>query len=386
MLRSFHGYAVEGIIEGTDGWPLALWAGALARRRWGWTVLAVGLSIAASWYLGACVLLLVGLAGLRWPRAWLGGLGAVLALPLLVMFLGAFPGGQPLDPAVRAAMGAPVGVPRPGVLPELNPFAITAYVGWLAGGLGLLALVRSERWLVWLLVPAVLSLGVGPWYELPGLELLRFPYRWHAATLAILALGLGRGVDGLGPRWQKLGWVIGPAGCGGGPPASVRVEPLIPGAAAEVPPLVASLDGPVLDVPGPVALPPGVHNPSRPRAQSFLYAQTVHGQPSVWAPDFNSVGVETVGTGALDAVRAFDRVANGGQPEGLEAGTVEKLQALGVRWVVVHRDDPGLQEEESLKAGLIAQGAVMVGEDGERWLFRLGADGGRPVDAGERSR
>lgn len=375
----FHGYAVEGIIEGTDGWPLALWAWAVGRQRWGLSALAVALSIVASWYLGACALLLALLAGLRWRAAWLGLLGLVLAAPFIAAFVGAFPAGAPLDPTVRAAMGAPLTVPRPGLLPGIHPFALTAYVGWLAGGLSLAALGRGERWLLWALVPLVLSLGVGPWYSLPGLELLRFPYRWHAATLALAGLAVGTVVDGLHARRPRLAWLLGPLVVVEGLALS-PVEPVIPGAPAQTPALTAALDGPVLDVPGPVALPPGVPNPSRPRARWLLYHQTAHGQPSPWSPDFNSVGTEATEDSVLQAIQGFDEVAAGEPGLQLPPGTVEALRARGVAWVVIHHTDPGLIEPASLRDQLVDQGARPAGDDGARWLLALDSAPGGPVD------
>lgn len=375
----FHGYAVEGIIEGTDGWPLALWAWAVGRRRWGLSALAIALSVVASWYLGACALLLALLAGLRWRGAWLGLLGMGLAAPFIAAFVGAFPAGAPLDPAVRAAMGAPLTVPRPGVLPGIHPFALTAYLGWICGGLALVSLGRSERWLLWALVPVVLSLGVGPWYALPGLELLRFPYRWHAATLAMIGLAVGILVDRLHSRRPGLAWLLGPLIVTEGLLLS-PVEPVLPGAPAERPSLLADLDGPVLDVPGPVAMPPGVPNPSRPRARWLLYFQTAHGQPSPWAPDFNSVGVDASADPALEAIEGFDEVAGGAPAAQLPPGTVSALRARGIGWVVIHRTDPGLIEPESLRDQLVGQGAREAGDDGSRWLIDLEAGAAGPVD------
>ena len=53
------------------------------------------------------------------------------------------------------------------------------------------------------------------------------------------------------------------------------VEPILPGAPAELPGVYASIPKEidvVLDIPGPLAMPPGTINRSRPRARWFLYA------------------------------------------------------------------------------------------------------------------
>ena len=82
----FQGYAVEGIVEGTDGWPLALWAWAVGRERWGWSAVSVALCIVCSWYLGAVACLLVVLSTLKDRRALAGLLGVALAAPAPVSY------------------------------------------------------------------------------------------------------------------------------------------------------------------------------------------------------------------------------------------------------------------------------------------------------------
>lgn len=367
----FQGYAVEGITEGTDGWTLALWAWAVGRGRPGLAAVGLALTVVSSWYLGAVACLLAVLAGLRDRRALWSLLGLVLAAPALMGFLGAFGGGAPLDPKVRAAMGASLQVPSPGILAGLNPFAITAYTGFV---LTAAALASRKRW-VWLaLLPAVLSLGAGPWYELPVLSALRFPYRWHVATLAILGVAAGHWADRV--RW---GWVLGPAIVLEGLLLS-PIEPVLPGAPAEVPAIYARVDGPILDVPGPVALPPGEVNLSRPRARWFLYAQTAHGQATPWAPDFNAVGAQggDKAWGRVEAVlHGFDRVAGGDGATAVPAAFVEHLGDLGVVWVMVHHSSTGAVGAARFRDALIQQGAVLADRDDARWLLKLPGDGDR---------
>ena len=265
-------------------------------------------------------------------------------------------------------MGAPIRVPTPGLQAGVQPFALTAYVGWVLGGAALLA-ARDHRWLAGaVLIPAVLSLGTGPWYELPVLDALRFPYRWHAATLALLALLAGRTAD----RWG-WGWLLGPMIVVEGVLLS-PVEPFLPGASATVPALYASVEGPVLEVPGPVTLPPGVINPSRLRSRALLYFQTAHRQPSPWVPDFNSVGVEG-DTALVDPFRSWDRLEirhNGRtEPAGLPPGTLEALQDAGVRHVVLDRKELGEARTRRLEQALEARGAVPSAADDRRVLLTL---------------
>lgn len=358
----FHGYAVEGIVEGTDGWTLALWALAVGRRRWGWSILAFAATVWSSWYLGMVVCLLTLLAGLWDRRAWLGFLGLLLAAPALWRFATAFPGAGPLDDAVRAAMGAVLRIPRPGLSEGLNPFAITTYVGWLTLGAALLA---RSRWVLLALIPAVFSLGVGPIYELPVAELVRFPYRWHAGTLLLLAPAVAVFAD------RRRLWVLGPLIALEGLLLS-PVEPVIPGAPAEVPEVYALVDGPVLEVPGPVALPPGELNPSRPRARYLLYFQTGHGQPSPWVPDFNSVGV--LARDELDAIRAWDPLVSKTRPEGVPPELVATLSGMGVRYVVIQREPLGEARARALSGALVEAGGRVLADDGERRLIGLVMD------------
>jgi hypothetical protein len=381
----FHGYAVEGIVEGTDGWPLGLLVGALGYSRLTWAIPALALCVLTSWYQGAVGCLLVALVGLGQPRLWWSGLGVLLAVPAIHTFTGTFSGNEPLPAEVRAAMGSSLAVPRPGLLPGLNPFAMNSYVGFVLAGA---AMFGNWRLVVVAMVPAILSLGVGPWYELPVFEKLRFPYRWHEATLAVLALAAGRLAD-----CKKWGWWLGPFIVVEGL-LLAPVEPVIPGADPEPPAacrlekvLFAGGGGALLEVPGPVALPPGVPNPSRGRARELLYGQTCHGLPSPWVPDFNAIGVRD-NPSWLQTLQRWDRVAKGrggDVPEGL----VADLRAAQVAWVLVHPQAPGLRDADRLREGLLSQGATLLVETSREdpkydeviWLFALreptrGTEGG----------
>lgn len=357
----FQGYAVEGIVEGTDGWTLALWLWAVGRGRYLLAAPLLALTLLASWYLGAAALLLLALLSPWRPRALWSLLGLPLAWPALHAFLTAFPAVAPLDDAVRAAMGAPLRPRPPGLLPGVQPFALCAWVGLVVPAL---ALFGRQRLALLALVPAVLSLGVGPWYDLPGLELLRFPYRLHAATLAVLALAAGRAAE----RWRApwLAPLIVAEGLLLSP-----VEPLLPGAPVQVPAIYTRVDAPVVEVPGPVALPPGQINPSRPRARYLLYFQAAHGQPSPWTPDFNGVGTVN-GDAWLDPLAAWDPLRAPAPPPALDPALLPALRAHGVPLVMVQHAELGPARAAALVAALQAQGATQVATDGERTLMDVG--------------
>jgi len=355
----FHGYAVEGIVEGTDGWTLALWLWALGAQRFRLSALPFALTILSSWYLGMVGCLLLGLAVLRDRRALWSAAGLVLAAPAIAGFLGAFPGTAPLDETVRAMMGASPGVPTPGWAAGLQPFAMTAYTGWLVLGV---AVWSRTRWVLAAAIPAVLSLGIGPIYDLPLAELVRFPYRWHAGTLVLLAAAVATKADTL--RWgQALAWAIALEGW-----LLAPVEPVLPGSQPTAPEIVQQIDGPVLDLPGPVAMPPGEINRSRRRARYLMYEQTVHGQPSPWVPDFNSVGVaHTDQATALADIASLDPLVTADEPESVPLAAIE---SLGISMIQVHRRKLGKHRAAKILKELRGAGWSEVDRDSTRTLLR----------------
>lgn len=334
----FHGHAVEGIIEGTDGWALALWVWMAARQRWAAAAGAAALVVLSSWYLAmAGLFVAVAVLPWRWRATASFFAGLAVVSPALIAFLSSFPAREPLDAAVRAAMGTSLDFwARPGVASGLNPFAKTSWIGLLAPALAA-ASFRRHPWLAaGTLVAWVLSLGIGPWWDLPGLQAVRFPYRLHAATLLGLGLLAARTLD---DRSATLGRsaVIALAIVTEGLLLS-PIEPVLPVAPIEVPASFRALEGKVvLSIPGPVAMPPGQVNPSRERARYVLYWGAVAGTRTPWAPDFNAVGAIGREAPVLDAVRSWDPLT-GRDPERF---TVEALRAAGIDAVVVHRDQLG---------------------------------------------
>lgn len=293
----FQGFAVEGIVEGLDGWtlPLFLWAHYKGRRLL--APLAFALVILSSWYLGAVACLLALFLGRKaWPSALFG---LLLAMPFVWFFGSAFPESAAIAAEVRALMGTSLLPSVPGLFAD-NPFAKTSWLGLIAPALAALVIRQHRLAGAAILCFWLLSLGVGPHFELPGLSSLRFPYRLHAGVLVVLAALAGLASQ----RWSWGRWLA---------PAIVLeglllspIEPVLPGAPSEMHPIYADLPAGevLLDIPGPLAKPPGEINPSRPRARWFLYQQVFHERRSPWIPDFNGVGVGQ--EDGLDAVRALD--------------------------------------------------------------------------------
>jgi len=355
----FHGYAVEGIAEGTDGWTLALWLWALGAKRFRTAALPFALTIMSSWYLGMVACLLLPMASSRDRRAWWSGLGLLIIAPALIQFVGAFPGTAPIADGVRQGMGASLTIPTPGIHEGLHPFAINTYVGFTVLSA---ALMSRTRWVIAAAIPALLSFGVGPIYDIPIAELVRFPYRWHAATLLLLAPAVA--ITANRYRWGTLlaplivieGLCLSP------------IEPWIPGASADIPPHVQAIDGPVLALPGPFSMAPGQVNRSRSRARYLMYHQTHHGQPSPWVPDFNSVGVDTTPTQALLAqFTALDPLAKMPVPTALP---FQDLPELGVTNVELHPSQLGARRTQAAIELLAEAEWESVYEDSNAHIYR----------------
>jgi hypothetical protein len=356
----FHGYAVEGIVEGTDGWTLPLWAWIVLRRERAGAVAAFALVVISSWYLGMAACLIALGWGLRQRLAWVSMAGGlVLASPFLYSFVGGFSAAAPLPDAIRAAMGAPLDLVAPGILPGLNPFALNTWVGvstLVLAGIG----ARTRPGLaIGAIACAVLSLGRGPWYDLPVLEAVRFPYRWHAGTLFCLAPLVGLAVDRLGRAWLALlplaeGLLLS------------RVEPVLPSSPAQVPPIYDAVDADVLlEVPGPVGMPPGEINRSRPRARYLLYYQAQHGAVSPWAPDFNGVAA-TLPAPWLATFSSWDPLLKAERV----APDLVGARGAGVSQVMVHRDELG-GNADAFEHALTEAGAVEQAREDQTVLFRL---------------
>jgi hypothetical protein len=356
----FHGYAAEGIVEGTDGWALPLWAWAVRRDHRTAAILGFAACIVSSWYLGmvACGLA-VGWGFSRRLAWWSGGAGLVLSLPALWAFTHAFGGNSPLDPAVRIAMSATLALATPFFAQGPNPFAMNTFLGFAAVVLALPSAIRRPGWAALGLTCFVLSTGRGPWWELPIFEMVRFPYRWHAGTLFVLAALLAETIDQ--KRWRFLGFLPWIEGLIFSP-----IHPILPAAPAQLPAIYAHVRGPiVLDLPGPVALPPGTPNPSRSRARYLLWAQVETGTSSPWTLDFNGVSRDN----NVDWLAPFTRwdPLLGGSATPLD---LSAARSAGVRQILVHRREYGKLAND-VEQALIQAGAKPVAEGDGISLFEL---------------
>ena len=345
----FHGYAVEGIVEGVDGWPLALWLWAVATKRKLLSALFFGLTIISSFYMAATAMVLALFIG---PRCWVGVAGGLLlSTPFLYGFSSSFMGDSSVAPEVRRSMGSSIGLWEPALFTEgIQPFAKSSWIGFTAGFLCLVSGIKHRRVAVVGIIFWLLSLGVGPVYSLPLFSEIRFPYRFHAGTLVVMAYLVGRWIDDLAPSSRLYGkhtfiagllilegMVLGP------------VETIIPSASGDIDEVHNMTSGAiVLDIPGPVAMPPNVRNPSRVRARDFLFGQTLNGTRSPWIPDFNSIGIVSTEHPDLEIVRQLDPLVSGETPTSLPT-------LSWVDGIIIHPSQLG-DRTETIEALLNASG------------------------------
>ena len=355
----FHGYAVEGIVEGTDGWALALWAWMVVRNHRAGAIAGFALTILSSWYLGMVACLLALVLALRYPAARWSLVGLVLTAPALWAFSQAFGGNMPLDPAIRVAMSAPLDLPRPGLSPGLNPFAITTFIGVAAAALALPSAKRQPVWAAGAVLCAVLSTGRGPWWDLPILELVRFPYRWHAGTLLCLAPLVAETAERMGrPLLAVLPFIEGLL--------LSPIEPIVPSAPRELPTIYQKITATrLLEVPGPVAMAPGTPNASRARARWLLYAQVAHGAASPWTLDFNGISRDRDAPW-LGTFASWDPLVRAAR----QPPDVAAARAAGVQEVLVHGDELE-QNARAFETALTGAGAVEIAREGHLALYRL---------------
>lgn len=353
-----HGFAIEGISEGTDAWTLALWAWAAGRQKPVAMALFLAVTTLSNWYFGAVCCLLTVIGGFYDRKILLSFAGLGLVLPFVLTFGSAFPTESIIPADVRYEMGFSWGIEKPNWMTPPNPFAKSNYIGWVLAGS---ALLSRKKWLLWSLVPFVLSTG-WPWlYEIPIVERIRFPYRWHLATVAFISLAAGFYADR--KNWTWLGWIIALEGI-----LLSGVDVMFPHSSMQVPVIYQKIDLPVLDIPGPVAFSPGETNPSRPRAKYFLYAQTQHQQPIPWALDFN--GLTTVDSDWATPWLGWDPVAK--MPRvAITNDDIAYLQEIKVGYILIHVEELGQNRSKKLQNTLLTLGLSKQFCDTKHCLFQV---------------
>ena len=333
MSPMIHGFAVEGIVEGTQIWPLGFWLWSLKMKSPKATIAFAGLIILSNWY-WACTWGIIQCLRL-WKKPEelnLLILPIFLTAPLWASFLYQN-NSYPIHSDVLRAMGFRFVLPTPNFLSPSNPFAHSTYVGWVLTG-----------WVLWIwknhtvktglqlvVVGFVLSIGMSWMQYFPVLSSIRFPYRLHLLTLIGLCIWIGANVSE-GRSNRMILWLILLEQMTLSP-----IDWIIPSASSEYPDYTSKIDGPVLEIPGPLVRAPGTINPSKPRLRYLLYNQTKHAQPSGWKLGFN--GLQTESNCFLET-RLIDPYAT--EIERKQRGDIECWDSL--RWIVVHNNNSKLDE------------------------------------------
>ena len=323
MTPMIHGFAVEGILEGTQLWPLGLWLWSI-KKHWKASVFFGALVLISNWYWALCWGIIGLIIGWKHRRIWLIQAGSVLVcLPWILHFLSFQKNGVSLDPSVYRAMGFQMGIPTPNLLSPPNPFAISNYLGWIflgwAGWNYRKQWSRQSQWLIGL--GLLISWGF-PWMQnIPIVDSLRFPYRIHLLTL----IGLCWVCRSLSLRYMRplLYLMLLENLCLSG------IDWKIPSSSSKVPDYTTQVDGPVLELPGPLSRKPGEFDPSRPRMKYLQYYQTQHQQPSPWSLHFNGL-IE--GSSCFSETRMIDPHARDSEQRQISNPKCWDR----VQWVVIH--------------------------------------------------
>jgi hypothetical protein len=397
------GQALSGEAETLAAWPIALMAVLLeigGARAWAAAGVAAAAAAVGSWYHGA----FAGAVLLTWVllsgRLWGAG------RDLRVLFAPAAFAGVVLGPALAYAdvLGAPDQLFRgPDMATYLSehPRALAGMVGdpmaWLGAGagganhvdglglltvalaaVGLVAFAREDRrsalrWGAIVLLGLGLSLGPSLHLggadtgvpmpgrllaELPLLGLMRLPHRWLLVATLGLAVLAARGARRL-PGWAGLFLAV---------EALWFVVPARPAVDLTPPAVHAAVTGPVLD------LPPRTLGTTDLRGR-YLVWQRDHGQAIPYALLMQPLGPTAQAEPLIVAVAALDtrdplpdRLAEAAQfrsadfaravrvvrARGVDAdattGAADRLRAMGLEQVVLHRDQLDTDDDRAIVA------------------------------------
>lgn len=287
-----HGFAVEGIIEGTQLWPIGFWFWAFRNNLRSSSIIFGCLTIVSNWYWSVvwvsimCIMRPRDLKYWRWMLASL-----VICSPWILQFYSIAGESQSLSSDMYRAMGFQFEIPEPNFMTPSNPFAQSNYIGWILSFTTVYMLRHSKDKLVnrpsifdgalFLTYGFTLCVGFSWIQHVPIIGAMRFPYRMYILCLmgiAILLSDLGiRRQSGLAYLVLFEFLFLSP------------IDLLIPISPAEYPEYVSTVEGPILELPGLLTREPGEVDPSRPRMKRIMYYQTHHAQPSAWFLSFNGL-------------------------------------------------------------------------------------------------
>jgi hypothetical protein len=331
MAPMIQGFTVEGIIEGTQIWPLGFWLWSVHTSRPKSSVMFGCLIILSNWYWACIWGILQTLRILhRKSEVILLITPLVLTSPWWIGFLGQGHT-DPIDPTILRRMGFQFSIPTPNWWTAPNPFAQSNYIGWALGIWSLILVPKGHHRTPLYIIGLgfVLSLGL-PWMQhIPILSAIRFPYRLHLMTLIGMALWIGCNTQWQ-PRHRTWLWLILAEQLLASP-----IDSLVPSANSEYPEYVERINGTVLEIPGPLNRPPGMIDPSKPRAKYLFYHQTGHARSSAWQFAFNGLHSPS---DCFSETRILDPHAT--ELERSKIGPIECWDT--VEWVVIHNRNTAL--------------------------------------------
>jgi len=330
MNPMIHGFAVEGIIEGTQIWPLGFWMWASKKELRGLSVVFGSLIVLSNWYWSIVWVIVGGFSHHQNRKVWGWMLMSILVCsPWIGHFLNIQSNGIEIPPEIYRAMGFQFGIPEPHFQSPPNPFAQSNYIGWILSACTIHQVSKHFRSNTLLLIGIgfLLSIGFESMQSVPIIGSMRFPYRMCLLTF----IGISMVLSELGDK-QKIGLsifvllefaLLSP------------IDLVIPTSPSTYPDYTEEINGTVLELPGVLNRAPGEIDPSRPRMKRLMYFQTKHAQPSVWGLPFNGLNQTSecfAGTRIVDP-----QATPSEQSKPLNVECWDSIQ-----WVVIHNNNTSL--------------------------------------------
>jgi hypothetical protein len=279
-----HGFAVEGIFEGTQLWPLGFWIWAVHTHHYRSATLFGSFILLTNWYWSLCWGLLGVVLGRKESPIWKSmGLSILLCSPWIWHFTQIANSTVSITPELYRAMGFQFGIPVPNLFTPTNPFSQSNYIGWIVVGIYGYSMFHKQHRQSILIVAMgfILSLGLSFLQDFPIIGSMRFPYRLHLLTLIGICIGYSTQQLHF-TKWIAFGIVLEFT-------LLSSIDLNIPKSPSSMPEYVSQITGPILELPGPLNRQLGTINPSKPRMRYLQYYQTKHQMPSGWGLDFNGL-------------------------------------------------------------------------------------------------
>ena len=327
MNPMIHGFSIEGILEGTQLWPLGFWIWSVKKDYTRWSIFFGCLIILSNWYWSVLWILYQLIVRPKDTKIWKWTFASfLLCSPWIIHFIAINDNSISLSADIYRSMGFQFGIPIPNFQSPSNPFAQCNYIGWILICLTAYQCRKKKqlRSMTLILCGFILSIGFEWMQSVPIIGSMRFPYRMYLLILIGIAMVLSEMTSRQQSRIAILVLfeftLLSP------------IDQIIPNSSAEYPPYTNLIDGPVLELPGLLDRAPGTIDPSRPRLKTLMYYQTNHQQPSVWELTFN--GLNETST-CFAGTRIID-------PQATQKEQSAKLNLdcwHSTKWVIIHNSN-----------------------------------------------